>query len=476
MPTMDGYVRVSKVGDREGESYRSPALQEDEIRRWAEREGVTLGPVTVEEDVSGTKAIASRKLSKLIERAADGATEGVIVYALDRFGRDELDAALAIKRLRDVGARVVSATEGIDSSRDDPASKMALKLHLMFAEAYADRVGSNWKKATLSAAAAGIHCGKAPIGYRRRDEVEPEYVNGKLVPNGRLLPDPDTRGAVVEAFDLRARGASYKEASVPIETALGRRISRNTLARMVESRTYLGEIRRGGQVTKEAHEAIITPELFAAAKRKGAPRPKGEAASDVLLPGLVLCGGCGGRMKVQGGRGGRAYVCQPGRVGNPCNEPAAAKADAVDALVESTLLLHFEEAVEASGGDERRWLEARARVEDAEADLASWLDDPELTKGMKPENRTRAILAREKAVEEARAALYQLPDPELPDDTPILMLDGKPVAYEVWGEDREADRRVVRKLVGSVVIDKADPARRRWQPISERVRVNWRGA
>jgi len=40
---MDLYIRVSRVGGRKGESYRSPKQQEDAMRAWAEREGVTVG-------------------------------------------------------------------------------------------------------------------------------------------------------------------------------------------------------------------------------------------------------------------------------------------------------------------------------------------------------------------------------------------------------------------------------------------------
>src|ERR1700740_3189122 len=130
---MDVYLRVSKVGGRDAkeEAYRSPALQRDACRRWAKQEQIAVGREVLDEDVSGGKAIGSRGLEELIARAERGATEGVIVYTLDRFERDEYDASVAIKRLRDAGARVVSATEGLDSSRTDPGSKMAFKMYLM---------------------------------------------------------------------------------------------------------------------------------------------------------------------------------------------------------------------------------------------------------------------------------------------------------------------------------------------------------
>jgi hypothetical protein len=67
-----------------------------------------------------------------------------------------------------------------------------------------------------------------------------------------------------------------------------------------------------------------------------------------------------------------------------------------------------------------------------------------------------------------------MPDAELA-DVPVVWLDGKPHAYTVWGEDRDRDRRLLRKYVKSVTLAKADPKRRRWQPIAERVQIEWVG-
>jgi len=42
---MNAYIRVSRVGDREGEAYRAPGIQRDEIERWAKNNGVEVGKV-----------------------------------------------------------------------------------------------------------------------------------------------------------------------------------------------------------------------------------------------------------------------------------------------------------------------------------------------------------------------------------------------------------------------------------------------
>src|ERR1039458_563172 len=104
--TMDIYVRVSRVGGREGAAYRSPTLQIAKCREWAKREGVAVGRVVQEEDVSGAKRSKDRRLRELIERAEAGVSEGVIVYRMSRFGRNMADTVAQVQRLRSEERRV----------------------------------------------------------------------------------------------------------------------------------------------------------------------------------------------------------------------------------------------------------------------------------------------------------------------------------------------------------------------------------
>jgi DNA invertase Pin-like site-specific DNA recombinase len=473
---MDIYVRVSRKKGREGEAYRSPGIQEDECRRWASLEGVTVGLIEVEEDVSGGTAIKDRGLKRLIDRAKNGASAGVIVYALDRFGRDELDAAVAIKELDDAGARLVSTSEAIDSSRGDQGSKMALKMHLMFAEAYLDRVKGNWRGVTERVIGEGIHItGKPSTGYVRKDSVEPQYKeNGELIRNGRLLVEPAEAEVVREIFELRAGGASYPEITRHAEARLGRPLGKSTVRQWIPNRVYLGEARRGAIVKKGAHEAIVTPELFAAANRKPTRRrPRSQTTRTALLVGLARCASCGHSMGLIGSGKGKGrkgfYVCSKQFASGRC-EGGAAYSKLVDDLVVKTLSGSWEQIVTASGSEEQRFLVTRDKLEAAERELEEWIaaDDISVT------TRRQMILKTEKAIEDTRADLYALPDPGL-DDAPVVWLEGKPYAYDLWGDDLDRDRRLLRKYVKAVRIAKADPKRRRWQPIEERVEIEWVG-
>jgi hypothetical protein len=85
----------------------------------------------------------------------------------------------------------------------------------------------------------------------------------------------------------------------------------------------------------------------------------------------------------------------------------------------------------------------------------------------------RGRKARAADVEAARTALWELDDPGLPDDAAIVTLGGASYVYRPWGEDPAADRRALRRVIGTVKLAKCDPKRRRWQPLDERIELRW---
>lgn len=76
-----GYVRVSRVGARQGDSFLSPDLQRDSIERVCQREGLELVEVVEELDRSGGDA--SRPLwNSCIERIECGEARALVVRDL----------------------------------------------------------------------------------------------------------------------------------------------------------------------------------------------------------------------------------------------------------------------------------------------------------------------------------------------------------------------------------------------------------
>jgi DNA invertase Pin-like site-specific DNA recombinase len=104
---LDGYVRVSQVRGREGESFISPAEQRENIERYIAMRRARVGQIFEELDQSGARDDRP-KLATAIARVEAGQSGGLVVSELDRFGRSLVDGLAAIERLQAAGGTFVS--------------------------------------------------------------------------------------------------------------------------------------------------------------------------------------------------------------------------------------------------------------------------------------------------------------------------------------------------------------------------------
>jgi DNA invertase Pin-like site-specific DNA recombinase len=483
MATMDGYVRVSRRGERDEEE--STEVYRAQIGAWATGHDVVIGELVEDTDVSGSVAVADRGLERLVRRVEEGASSGIVTPHIDRFGRDLIEGALALKRIHEAGGRLVAPRDGFDST--SPGSALIFNFRMAVAQDYLDRVKANWSAATSRAVADGIHIAcRAPVGYLRADQVNPQHdARGKLIRDGRLLVDPETVPAILRAYEMRDKGKSYREIDDYLYDTLGRRFATSTISAVLKNRAYVGEARGPGGATKaDAHEAIVPVELFERVQsRAGTYHPRnGSLASQVLLAGIVTCESCGHKLRTLGstnpqtGERKPSYVCAQRYAGGDCGAPASARADRVDEFVTALLMENEDEVTASVASAAEQYLLARDAVREAGTALDSWVDDPTIATSIGRERFQRGMLARQAALDEARRVLWGLDDAGIADDSEVVYVGGKPYVYEVWGKDAEADRRHIRRYVAGVTVAKADPKRRRWQPIEERVSVQWVGA
>lgn len=477
MQTLDAYIRVSQVGDREGESYRTVEQQRAAIEAWAAANGVRIGVTEKDENVKGDKAVKDRALGRLVARAEEGRSDGIVTFRLNRFGRRMSETVTAITALKDAGKRFVSVSPDSFYDTAQPGGQVMLGVLAGLAEQQLEERRENWRASQTEAVAEGKHVGKAPIGYVRRDRVHPEYdAKGKLIKDARLLVDEQYRAVVHEAFEMRARGASLGKVAAFVNARAGRRMSRANVKAMVENRVYLGEARGShGAVNRSAHEAIVDEVLFAAAQKEGRYTPKdGSLSRQALLAGIITCTGCGKRLHLNGrGRKGERrtfYVCTERYAGRECPAPAIGEAARIDEHVLFLLSQDEGGAIDGAGTADADFLRAREAVAAAESELERFAD-PTLSTDLGEDLWRRGIAQARANLEAARAELWELEDPGLPDDAEVLQVGGR--QFVVWGEDVEADRRLLKRIIGTCTLAKADH-RRRWQPIEERVTLRWK--
>ena len=183
-----GYVRVSRVGQREGDSFLSPTLQRESIETVCQREGVELVDVYEELDRSGGDA-ARPLWNRAIERIEAGEAQALArLLEPQPLCQVDLDAKRAIDRIEGAGGRLLSEEGAEGLSRD---------LLLVVAEHERLRHADALRRAEVSAVERGIHlASRVPTGYTRDPETR------RLVPN-EMAP------VVAEVFRLRAKGRGW---------------------------------------------------------------------------------------------------------------------------------------------------------------------------------------------------------------------------------------------------------------------------
>jgi DNA invertase Pin-like site-specific DNA recombinase len=102
-----GYVRVSRVGGREGDRFISPGLQREQIEAVARREGLEVVDVLEEPDASGGDA-GRPKWNEATEAEVRGDVGGIAVWNFAPFSRSVRDATVALDRIECAGPAAYS--------------------------------------------------------------------------------------------------------------------------------------------------------------------------------------------------------------------------------------------------------------------------------------------------------------------------------------------------------------------------------
>ena len=118
------YTRVS-TADQNHE------LQRRELFDYSACQGWEITDV-YEDTISGAKT-ARPALDRLFADARAGTFEVVLVWKLDRFGRNLLHCLACIQELQQLGIRFMAITQGLDTDRKNPASQFLL--HVLAAAA-----------------------------------------------------------------------------------------------------------------------------------------------------------------------------------------------------------------------------------------------------------------------------------------------------------------------------------------------------
>lgn len=321
---LDAYIRVSSVAGREGERFISPKEQEERIRAWATANGHEIIAAHHELDVSGG-SMDRPLLNEVMRRIDAGETEGVVVLKLDRFGRTLVGSLQLIEHIHERGALFASVSDGFDITTE--TGRLVLRILLSLAQYELERIRAQWRSSRAQALKRGWHLGEAPFGYTRAVEVDEKTgrrrMTGPLIPNAQMTAiGIPIHEAVTEVFRRRAAGDSWRAIrdwlnESGIRTKAGRRWTPNSVAAIVEKRTYLG-IASGGHAgdapVRGAHPPLVDEATWHAAQERRTMRADTKESPSVVR-GLVRCAGCRYSMGLRktDNRGYKAHMYQCSR-------------------------------------------------------------------------------------------------------------------------------------------------------------------
>jgi site-specific DNA recombinase len=395
---LDGYIRVSKVGGRTGESFISPDDQRERIAAWATSRGVEIAEWHVDLDQSGG-ALSRPGLDALMARIRNRETQGVAVAYVDRLSRAGVaDALTLVAEIAEHGGELAALDLGIDPTT--PFGEFGMTVLLALGRMQRRRITEGWEAATGRAVARGVHA-HAPFGYVKAGKGQPLQV-------------VEREARVVRAlFERRASGESWSALARWMDThgippRRGTQWTRRAVETIVGNRAYLGEAYYGEHRNPTAHEALVGRDLFEAAQQARGRRPaRGQPA---LLSGLVRCASCRHRLHAAtvGERDQLVYRCKRRHGTGTCPAPVSVTRHLLDSYVESAFLAHYGD-VEMSGQLTDESLErAVGGLADAEAELIAYRDNASARAALEVlggDHFEQGLQARVTAVMEARETL-----------------------------------------------------------------------
>ena len=403
------YARISGSKEQKDSALSIPAQNRFVLEAF-EREGVIF--VDKFSDIlKGTREdrpgyqhtlATARKLRMEGKRVAIG------VLRLDRFGRKSLERARVWEELHEKQIQLYSVSNGgwqNDAFLYDLDSALAAREIRMNSDRVRD-INEFIRRNGFPV------IGRLPWGYRLRDATDDERRQGSG--HKTYEPHPDEAPSVVQAFEMRARGASYLAIhdwvrSLPEAARGGRSMPYSNILKLfamgvyVARQDYPEDDARAAVPLLERERckwpALVSDELHLAASKvadehKRLPR---QASGQYLLTGLLRCPNCGDRLCGRPGYRGRKpnYWCisvtrgTAHRDGPPCY--FSLKAPTVDALAlawAERLFAAFERP-EIREAIEEGW---RRVLEEAEAE-----DDTPRRIGLAEARRAKYATARDAA-------------------------------------------------------------------------------
>ncbi|WP_047155086.1 recombinase family protein [Aneurinibacillus tyrosinisolvens] len=305
------YLRKSRKDmeeERKNPEYDTLGKHRKELLDLVKREQHNL-IATFEEVVSGEFLSERAVAQEMLRQVDEGAVEGVIVMDLDRLGRgDMIDAGTIFRTFKSSDTIIITPNEVIDCNEE--GAELLFGVKSIIAREELKQINKRLQGGRKRSARDGKSITrKPPYGYLRDENL-------------KLYPHPEQASVVRQIFEWAARGNGRqavvkKLEGICIHPPEGKLWEQSTISYIIKNEVYLGHIiwgkhrytkRNGKRIIKKvpqelwvrhenAHEAVVTPELFERANlglsgRYRTPTKEGSQLANPLAS-IMKCSVCG---------------------------------------------------------------------------------------------------------------------------------------------------------------------------------------
>ena len=325
------YARYSSHNQRE----ESIEGQLRECQDFALRNGMTIVGEYIDRALTG-KTDNRAAFQKMIRDSEKGHWQAVIMYTLDRFGRNRYDLAMYKAKLKKNGVRVFYAKQSIPDGPEGIVFESVLE---GMAEYYSENLARNIKRGIMENALACKYAGGAvTLGYKINKELNYEI-------------DPVGAKIVREIYEKYADGMTAKQVidycnEQGYRTTVGRPFTRNSLSVILRNDKYIGTYRCGEVVIENGIPSIVDKTLWekvqSMLKHNYRTKARGKSPMDFLLTTKLFCGHCGSTMVGESGTGRNGtvyyyYKCLSRKRGHNCDKKPENKEWLEDFVVRYTV-------------------------------------------------------------------------------------------------------------------------------------------
>ena len=307
------YARYSS--DRQNE--QSIEGQIEICKKYAEQNGYNIINEYADRACSG-KNFDRPQFQKMICDSKSNEFQVILLYKLDRFGRNKEETCIFRSLLKKRNIKVLSATENI------PEGSLGVFIEGILDtvnEFYSYILAENVKRGmNQNAERCNSNGGSIPFGYKTIDK--------------KYIADEETAKYVPKIFEMYRDGTMIKDiidylSDLGVKNSRGNKFVYNSINSILKNRKYMGIYCFDGYEVPDAIPRLISDELFYDVQKKMEKnkhnRAHNKAKEEYLLTSKLFCGHCKSKMvgtsaKSHTGKVYRYYVCNKKEDSNCCKK------------------------------------------------------------------------------------------------------------------------------------------------------------